>query len=98
MKSGSPVENIIKTLESVLVEANNMKTAIGSSLPVSWSADVDASIIYANLYEPTGSPETPKNNKADPVSVAGFEMVELLILAVLLQKETLMGISENPHI
>ncbi|KAH7653922.1 hypothetical protein IHE45_19G110700 [Dioscorea alata] len=99
MKSDSPVEDIIKTLESVLVEANNMKTAIGSSLPVSWSANVDASIIYANLYEPTGSPETPrKNDKADPISVAGFEMVELLILAVLLQKETLMGISDKPHI
>lgn len=96
--SGSSVENIIKTLESILLEANNMKTAIGSYLPVSWSADVDASIIYTNLYEPTGSPETPKNDKADPMSMAGFEMVELLILAVLLQKETLMGISANPHI
>ncbi|KAJ0973688.1 hypothetical protein J5N97_015653 [Dioscorea zingiberensis] len=95
VKSDSPVDNIIETLERILVEANHMKTAIGSSLPVSWSADVDASIIYANLYEPIDSPEASKNEKVDPISAAGFEMVELLILATQLQKEIFIGKSDK---
>lgn len=49
-----------------------MKTALGSSLPISWSAESDRSI-----DEVSGIGQ----ERVDFVSAAGFEMVELLIFA-----------------
>nr|XP_043628198.1 paramyosin isoform X2 [Erigeron canadensis] len=54
-------------IENVVTEAKLLKTALGSSLPVSWSAEADNGVSSAE--------------KVDCVSAAGFEMVELLILA-----------------
>lgn len=56
-------------LERVIAEANLVKTALGSSLPISWSAETDQSLDGAG------------QEKVDFVSAAGFEMVELLIFA-----------------
>lgn len=61
------VDSKSKIIENVLAEANLLKTALGSSLPVSWSAEANNSISSVE--------------KVDSVSAAGFEMVELLILA-----------------
>ncbi|KAJ0801129.1 hypothetical protein HanPI659440_Chr03g0113411 [Helianthus annuus] len=54
-------------IENVVTEAKLLKTALGSTLPVSWSAEVDDGVSSVE--------------KVDCVSAAGFEMVELLILA-----------------
>ncbi|KAH6789912.1 myosin heavy chain-like protein [Perilla frutescens var. frutescens] len=69
-------------LERVAAEANLVKTALGSSLPVSWSAETDRS-----LDEISGVGVNPGQEKVDFVSAAGFEMVELLIFAAELLKE-----------
>lgn len=55
--------------EQVIGEANLVKTAVGSSLPLSWSAESD---------EDGG---WDSDCKVDFVSAAGFEMMELLIFA-----------------
>ncbi|KAI7757465.1 hypothetical protein M8C21_003197 [Ambrosia artemisiifolia] len=62
-------------IENVVTEAKLLKTALGSTLPVSWSAEVDDGVSSAE--------------KADSVSAAGFEMVELLILASHLLKNSI---------
>jgi hypothetical protein len=59
-----------------------MKTALGSVLPISWSGNsADDAIIYMGLYELSDSSEASNSEKADPLSSASSEMVELLILA-----------------
>ncbi|KAK9077223.1 hypothetical protein SSX86_005560 [Deinandra increscens subsp. villosa] len=62
-------------IENVVTEAKLLRTALGSSLPVSWSAEVDDGVSSAE--------------KVDSVSAAGFEMVELLILASHLLKSSI---------
>lgn len=89
--SAGPAESIIQALNNIISEANHMKTAFGSTLPVSWTGDEADAITYENLYEPADPSEAPKSEKADLVSTVGLEMVELLILAVELQKENLIG-------
>lgn len=86
--SAGPSESVIQALSNIISEANRMKTALGSSLPVSWSGNEEDAITYENLYELT---EAPKIEKVDPISTAGLEMVDLLILAVELQKDNLIG-------
>lgn len=75
-----------------------MKTALGSSLPVSWTADaaVDAAT-YENLCEPTDPVEAIKD-RVNPVSSAGLEMAELLILAAQLLQHSLARISTSEDI
>ncbi|KAI3702320.1 hypothetical protein L6452_28054 [Arctium lappa] len=63
VKESDAVGGKSEIIENVVTEAKLLKTALGSSLPVSWSA------------------ETEDAEKVDFVSAAGFEMVELLILA-----------------
>ncbi|KAL3614353.1 hypothetical protein CASFOL_042427 [Castilleja foliolosa] len=65
----------LDTLGQIIAEANLVKTALGSSLPVSWSAQTDQSYDI-NDYE-----------NIDFVSAAGFEMVELLIFATRVLKD-----------
>ncbi|CAH1444990.1 unnamed protein product [Lactuca virosa] len=68
VKESDTVSDIIENVET---EAKLLKTALGSCVPVSWSAaELDTS-----------------QEKVDGVSAAGFEMVELLILATHLLKE-----------
>jgi hypothetical protein len=57
-----------------------MKTALGVVLPVSWSGDSSDATTYDALYDSSDSPKS-KSEKVDPLSSAGMEMVELLILA-----------------
>ncbi|KAL8060742.1 hypothetical protein ABFX02_02G045000 [Erythranthe guttata] len=64
-------ENSMESLERIIVEANLVKTALGSSLPISWCGETDGSY----------------DEKMDFVSGAGFEMVELLIFAAHLLKD-----------
>ncbi|PKA58175.1 hypothetical protein AXF42_Ash012898 [Apostasia shenzhenica] len=80
-------ETILESLNGIVAEANQVKTALGCSLPVSWSVDptTDA-ITYESLCEPADS--SSEQQRSDRVvCAAGFEMVELLILAALLLKE-----------
>ncbi|KAI0493174.1 hypothetical protein KFK09_027450 [Dendrobium nobile] len=77
----------LESLKSIMEEANQVKTALGSSLPVSWSADPTvAAITYDSLSEPPGgSSEERRSDRV--VCTAEFEMVELLILAAQFFKE-----------
>jgi hypothetical protein len=61
-----------------------MKTALGVVLPVSWSGDSDT------LHDSSDSPKSSKSEKADPLSSASMEMVELLILGADIVKESFM--------
>ena len=65
-----------------------MKTALGSSLPISWSADADLGLDGEALgNEPRDVFGNSSNEKIDAVAAAGFEMVELLILAAQILKD-----------
>lgn len=88
-KSAVPPESIEEALRNIIAEANHVKTALGSSLPVNWSLDaaIDAAT-YENLCEPTSASDAIKHG-TDPVSSAGLEMVELLILAAQLLQDSL---------
>ncbi|XP_020241280.1 myosin-2 heavy chain isoform X2 [Asparagus officinalis] len=87
--AAGPMKSVTEALKSIIAQANKVKTVLGSSLPVSWSTDaaVDAAT-YENLYEPT-------EDKVDPVSSAGLEMVALLILASQLLQENLAKSTTN---
>ncbi|KMZ71307.1 hypothetical protein ZOSMA_183G00410 [Zostera marina] len=81
------VESEAKTLEDILLEAHNLKEVLICSLPLSWSAELCDSSKSENPDKLSDVCEASQNEKLDPVSTAGFEMVELLILAAELQKE-----------
>lgn len=66
------------SLDRIIAEANLVKTALGSSLPLSWSGESD------RLYNEVSDFGL---EKVDFVSAAGFEMVELLIFAAHLLKD-----------
>lgn len=64
-----------------------MKTALGSSVPVSWSADTEfGSDAKSFGHEQSGVSGNASNEKKDFVIAAGVEMVELLILAAQILK------------
>ncbi|KAL1193983.1 hypothetical protein V5N11_009654 [Cardamine amara subsp. amara] len=65
-------------IANILVEATHLKTALGISIPISWSAESD----MESVTDGESSCE-----KTDSVSAAGFEMVELVILAAEIMKE-----------
>ncbi|KAI3445882.1 hypothetical protein Pfo_002547 [Paulownia fortunei] len=71
-----------EALDQIIAEANLVKTALGSSLPISWSAETGRS--YGEIND-DGS--DPGYEKVDFVSAAGFEMVELLIFAARVLKD-----------
>lgn len=97
-KSAVPLESITEALTGIIAEANHVRTALSTSLPVSWSTDpAIRAATYENLYEPTDPSEANKD-RVDPVSAAGLEMVELLILATQLLRESLAGSSAVEHI
>ncbi|KAJ6409454.1 hypothetical protein OIU84_009036 [Salix udensis] len=87
--SGLPV-----ALDDIISEARLVKTALGSSLPVSWSAEADDASIGESFHNKlTDVYGEPGSEKIDPISAAGFEMVELLILAgqILKDNKTIKG-------
>ncbi|XP_076918075.1 uncharacterized protein LOC143578359 [Bidens hawaiensis] len=63
-------------IDNIVTEAKLLKTALSSTLPVSWSAVVDDDSVSSV-------------EKVDSVSAAGFEMVELLILSSNLLKNSI---------
>uniref|UniRef100_A0A0D9WPV6 Uncharacterized protein n=2 Tax=Leersia perrieri TaxID=77586 RepID=A0A0D9WPV6_9ORYZ len=84
VKADVPLESAYEALNSLITEANLMKTALCVALPVSWSSDA---ITCDALYDPSDSPKPSKSDKQEPLSSAGMEMVELLILAADILKE-----------
>lgn len=75
LKDSSTAEStkrgILDDLDQIVAETSLFKTAISSSLPVSWSADNDGSY----------------GEKVDFVSATGLEMVELLMFAALVLRD-----------
>ncbi|GMJ06822.1 maternal effect embryo arrest 13 [Hibiscus trionum] len=76
------------TLDEIITEAKLVRTALGSSLPVSWSAEGDGEsmgegidIEASDMFEDCGS------QKIDSVCAAGFEMLDLITLAAQILKE-----------
>ncbi|KAJ6948818.1 hypothetical protein NC651_002973 [Populus alba x Populus x berolinensis] len=79
---------LLEALNDIISEARLVKTALGSSLPISWSAEADdASIGESVCDELIDIYGNPISEKIDSVSAAGFEMVELLILAAQILKD-----------
>ncbi|XP_018461562.1 uncharacterized protein LOC108832588 isoform X3 [Raphanus sativus] len=64
-------------ISNILVEATHLKTALGISIPISWSAESDSESVTDG---------ESSCDKTDSVSAAGFEMVELVILAAEIMK------------
>ncbi|TVU46448.1 hypothetical protein EJB05_05988 [Eragrostis curvula] len=87
VKSAGSLESTYEALNSLITEANLMKTALGVVLPVSWSGDSSDAATYEALYDSSDSPKS-KSEKVDPLSSAGIEMVELLIFAAEILKES----------
>ena len=77
-----PSGGVLEVLDDIINEAKLVKTALSSSLPVSWSAEGDLDSIGESVgSDPGDAYSESTNEKIDSVSAAGFEMVELLILA-----------------
>ncbi|XP_040377795.1 uncharacterized protein LOC102705609 isoform X2 [Oryza brachyantha] len=88
VKSTASLESTYEALDSLITEANLMKTAVGVALPVSWLGDSSDAITSDALHDPSESPKSSKSEKQDPLSSASLEMVELLILAADILKES----------
>ncbi|KAL2460332.1 myosin heavy chain-related [Abeliophyllum distichum] len=69
--------SLLEVLDQIVTEAKLIKTALGSSLPISWSSETDGS--YGDSRDNVAT--KPGYQKIDFVSAAGFEMVELLMFA-----------------
>lgn len=83
--------SLLEVLDEIVNEAKLVKTALGSSLPVSWSAEADIELIGENAGSEVGEHDS-NSEKIDSISAAGFEMVELVILsAQILKERTSMG-------
>ncbi|KAF5733212.1 nucleoprotein TPR-like isoform X5 [Tripterygium wilfordii] len=85
--------NVPEVIDDIITEAKLLKTALGSSLPISWSAEVGISTSESKSNELGDDCENPSREKIDFVSAAGFEMVELVVLAaqILRDKTTSKG-------
>ncbi|KAJ1381622.1 putative myosin-2 heavy chain isoform X1 [Sesbania bispinosa] len=80
VSSEGTVSGVSEVLNDIISEAKLLRTALGSSLPISWSVETD--IGYAG--DSVGSDivhQKWSDEKIDTVSAAGLEMVELLIFA-----------------
>lgn len=87
--SEDTIGSMSETLDDIITEAKLVKTALGSSLPVSWIAESDDGSINENTDSESGDIHGDSSNeKMDSVSAAGFEMVELLILAAQILKDS----------
>lgn len=67
-----------------------MKTALGCSLPVSWSAGEDVGVSGDGGGSDNSGDITQDSSdeKLDTVTAAGFEMMELVIFAAQVLKDT----------
>ncbi|KAK7253193.1 hypothetical protein RIF29_37713 [Crotalaria pallida] len=84
--SEGTVSGVAEVLNDVINEAKLVKTALGSSLPISWSVEADVGYIGDSEGSETKHQEC-SDGKIDTVSAAGLEMVELLILAAQLLRD-----------
>ncbi|CAH9110088.1 unnamed protein product [Cuscuta europaea] len=80
--------NSTESLENIIYEAKLLKIALGSSLPVSWSAVQDAEYGICTNEVLNDNYTLSSKEKVDFVSAAGFEMVELLMFVARLLKES----------
>ncbi|XP_027359641.1 golgin IMH1 isoform X3 [Abrus precatorius] len=74
------VSGVSEILNDILNEAKLLRTALGSSLPISWSDEADVGHVGDSVGSDTGHQECI-DEKMDTVSAAGLEMVELLIFS-----------------
>lgn len=85
-----PGTSMLEALKGIINEAKLIKTALSSSLPISWSAEANAGSSEETLHDShdvLGQGDASLG-KIDFVSAAGFEMVELLVsVAELLIKD-----------
>ncbi|CAN6685505.1 unnamed protein product [Malus baccata var. baccata] len=82
--------SLSETINDIINEAKLVKTALSSSLPISWSADEDVEFNGQSIRnEPGHAYWEPSHEKIDSVYAAGLEMVELLILAAQLLKDNM---------
>ncbi|CAN4112088.1 unnamed protein product [Withania somnifera] len=77
----------LESLDSIINESSQLKTALGSSLPLSWSAEADSGSSSKHVEEEIGDNGHFTRENMDFVSAAGFEMIELLVLVALLLRE-----------
>lgn len=86
--SESNNSNLSEAVDDIINEASLVQTAIGSSLPVSWSAEEELGFNVDNVVEALGvTGADSSSEKVDFVSAAGYEMVELLMFAAHAWKE-----------
>ncbi|KAF3435566.1 hypothetical protein FNV43_RR22655 [Rhamnella rubrinervis] len=78
-----------ESLDEIINEAKLVKTALSSSLPISWSAEAEIGLDgeSSSNNEAGDSCGNSSTEKIDAVSAAGFEMVELLILGAQILKD-----------
>ncbi|KAH0767167.1 hypothetical protein KY290_003070 [Solanum tuberosum] len=75
-----------ESLDNIINEASQLKTALGISLPLSWSVEADSGSSSKRVEEEIDNGHSTRENM-DFVSAAGFEMVELLVFVAQLLKE-----------
>ncbi|KAK7308794.1 hypothetical protein RJT34_05036 [Clitoria ternatea] len=77
--SEGTISGVSEILNGVISEAKLLRTALGSSLPISWSVETD----FGSIGDSVGSigHQECGNEKMDTVSAAGLEMVELLLFS-----------------
>ncbi|XP_038886916.1 uncharacterized protein LOC120077107 isoform X5 [Benincasa hispida] len=87
--SEGPATSVMGALKGIINEAKLIKTALSSSLPISWSAEVNTGSGEETLHDSCDVLGGDSSlGKVDFVSAAGFEMVELLVsVAELLLKD-----------
>lgn len=86
MASEGTVSSVLEVLNGVINEAKLLRTALGSSLPISWS--VETEVGYTGDREGVDTVhQEHSDEKIDTVSAAGLEMVELLIFAAQLLRD-----------
>ncbi|KAJ1388353.1 hypothetical protein SESBI_39180 [Sesbania bispinosa] len=78
--SEGTVSGVSEVLNDIISEAKLLRTALGSSLPISWSVETDIGYIGDSVGSDIAHQEW-SDEKIDTVSAAGLEMVELLIFA-----------------
>lgn len=76
----------LESLDNIINEASQLKTALGTSLPLSWSVEADSGSFSKRVEEAIDNGHSSHEN-VDFVSAAGFEMVELLVFVAQLLKE-----------
>ncbi|KAG5625308.1 hypothetical protein H5410_010526 [Solanum commersonii] len=75
-----------ESLDNIINEASQLKTALGISLPLSWSVEADSGSFSKRVEGEIDNRHSTREN-IDFVSATGFEMVELLVFVAQLLKE-----------